>query len=79
MFLPSDAPPAGDWRAHNLGQKHTMSVMRDTEKKDESLPFGWTGMWCSATIEKEYIYRYIILEIYLTGIVAVVGFLLTYR
>jgi hypothetical protein len=45
LALPSlgaaDAPPAGDWRAHNLGQKYAMS--RQKEEDNSNLPFGWGG------------------------------------
>ena len=35
-----DAPPAGDWRAHNLIDKYKASGDNST---DPSLPFGWNG------------------------------------
>ena len=39
----TDAPPAGDWRAHNLSQKYEMSRYND-KSTNKNLPFGWEGI-----------------------------------
>mmetsp|Transcript_65 Transcript_65/g.125 ORF Transcript_65/g.125 Transcript_65/m.125 type:complete len:169 (+) Transcript_65:80-586(+) len=51
IHLP-DAPPAGDWRAHNLGQKYAMSVSDNTKKQDPGLPFGWGDRNNTKTLEE---------------------------